>query len=154
MSPKCPQCEAVSDEGDQFCPQCGAKLKSELDSTISFTISLETGEETHVDLDQLSQEGPLLIVVKGAGVGQTFPIRKTETLIGRDPLADIFLDDVTVSRAHAKIRKKNDGHELEDVGSLNGTYLNRDRVDTATLRGRDELQIGKFKMIYLDAAGD
>ena len=71
------------------------------------------------------------------------------TRAGRHPESDIFLDDITVSRRHAEFRRQGNGYAVRDVGSLNGTYLNRERIDEAPLRTGDEVQIGKFKLIYL-----
>lgn len=153
MSIICPQCKAESDESGQFCSQCGAKLDARADSTISFTLAVEAAEEAHIDLGQLAAEGPLLVVLKGIGVGQTFPLVGDEVRIGRDPENDIFLDDITVSRQHALINTKAGGHEISDTGSLNGTYVNRKRVEAKELSDLDELQIGKFKMIFIDRHG-
>lgn len=153
MSIICPKCRAENDESGQFCSRCGTKLSSRADATITFSLTTEAGDETKIDLDQLSAEGPLLLVVKGIGVGQTFPILTAEVFIGRDPANDIFLDDVTVSRKHAVVMNKEARREIKDTGSLNGTYVNRVRVEQAVLSDRDELQIGKFKMIYIERTG-
>jgi pSer/pThr/pTyr-binding forkhead associated (FHA) protein len=74
------------------------------------------------------------------------------TSAGRHPDSDIFLDDVTVSRRHVEFRRESDGFAVYDVGSLNGTYVNRERIDSAVLAGGDEVQIGKFRLVYLTAA--
>jgi pSer/pThr/pTyr-binding forkhead associated (FHA) protein len=71
------------------------------------------------------------------------------THIGRHPDSDIFLDDITVSRRHAELRRGAEGFALHDVGSLNGTYVNRERVEQADLHSGDEIQIGKFKLVFL-----
>ncbi len=153
MSLVCQKCGAENAEGGQFCSQCGAKLAGAADMTHSFSLASESGDELQVDLDQLRSEGPLLIVVKGIGVGQTFSLNSDNVLIGRDPDNDIFLDDVTVSRRHAVIKDGQKGLELVDTGSLNGTYVNRERVESVILGDRDELQIGKFKMVYIGRHG-
>ena len=153
MSLVCHKCGAENAESGQFCSQCGAKLDGGADTTHSFSLAAEGGDELQVDLEQLRSEGPLLIVVKGIGVGQTFSLGSNEVLIGRDPDNDIFLDDVTVSRRHAVIKDQPSGLELVDTGSLNGTYVNRERVESITLGDRDELQIGKFKMVYIERYG-
>ena len=150
MSVTCPHCRSKNDENNQFCSQCGAKLGGELDSTISFNSAVEATEEAQIDIERLRREGPLLIVVKGIGVGQTFSLVAKKVSIGRDPTNDIFLDDVTVSRQHAQIRKKNGDHEIIDTGSLNGTYVNKKRVESSLMVDHDEVQIGKFKMIFID----
>ena len=153
MKTVCPKCQTNNAEDSQFCSQCGARLLSEMDSTISFTGLVEVAEEEPIDFEKLGDEGPLLIVVKGIGVGQTFSVSKNELKIGRDPDNDIFLDDITVSRKHALIKHKKGNLVISDVGSLNGTYLNHERVDEAYLDNKDEIQIGKFKMIYIDKSG-
>jgi pSer/pThr/pTyr-binding forkhead associated (FHA) protein len=152
MKPICPQCRSANSALNHFCSQCGAKLTPGLDSTISFLVPQE-GEDESIDLERLSLEGPLLIVIKGNSVEQTFSLGGPEVLIGRDPANDIFLDDVTVSRKHAVIKRAGGGLAVVDAGSLNGTYLNKQRVDEARLAHRDELQIGKFKMIFFDNPG-
>lgn len=153
MSLVCNKCGAENADSGQFCSQCGAKLDGRVDMTHSFSLTAEGGDELQVDLDQLRSEGPLLIVVKGIGVGQTFSLDADEVLIGRDPDNDIFLDDVTVSRRHAVIKNGPLGLELVDTGSLNGTYVNRERVESVILSDRGELQIGKFKMVYIERHG-
>jgi pSer/pThr/pTyr-binding forkhead associated (FHA) protein len=95
----------------------------------------------------------LLVVIKGNSVEQSFSLGESEVLIGRDPTNDIFLDDVTVSRKHARIKRVAGALAVADAGSLNGTYLNKQRVDEARLAHHDELQIGKFKMIFFDKTG-
>lgn len=90
----------------------------------------------------------LLIVAHGPNVGARFLLDSDETTVGRRESADIFLDDVTVSRKHAKFIRSGTRFVVQDIGSLNGTYLNRDRIDSAELRAGDEVQIGKFRMIF------
>jgi len=153
MSLVCQKCGVENAESGQFCSQCGAKLDGRAEMTHSFSLAAESGDELQVDLERLRSEGPLLIVVKGIGVGQTFSLDSDEVLIGRDPDNDIFLDDVTVSRRHAAIKDCLSGLELVDTGSLNGTYVNRERVESVALSDRDELQIGKFKMVYIGRHG-
>ena len=149
----CPQCAAANTPDSQFCAQCGAQLLPELEKTVSMPGPVEIAEEEQLDLERLSLEGPLLVVVKGIGVGQTFSLKEKDVLIGRDPGNDIFLDDITVSRRHAQIKRHGDQLHIVDVGSLNGTYLNRERVDRGRLTHRDEIQIGRFKMIFVGKSG-
>lgn len=92
-----------------------------------------------------------LVVTRGPNAGSRFSLEAPLVTAGRHPDSDIFLDDVTVSRNHVELTRHADGsYTVRDVGSLNGTYLNRDRIDEATLHGGDELQIGKFKLVFLD----
>ena len=90
-----------------------------------------------------------LVIKRGQKAGMRFGLDRDVTTIGRHPDSDIFLDDVTVSRRHAEVRRRGDMVELADVGSLNGTYLNRERVEATGLRSGDEVQVGKFKLVFL-----
>jgi len=90
----------------------------------------------------------LLIVAHGPNVGARFLLDSDSTTVGRRESADIFLDDVTVSRKHAEFVRSGTRFTVQDVGSLNGTYVNRDRIDSAELSAGDEVQIGKFRMIF------
>ena len=91
----------------------------------------------------------LLVVKRGPNAGSRFLLDQPTTSAGRHPDSDIFLDDVTVSRRHAEFRQEDDEFQVVDVGSLNGTYVNREPVDVANLAGGDEVQIGKFRLVYL-----
>ena len=95
-------------------------------------------------------EGTALVVRAGGGIeGQTFVPSETRTLIGRSPECEIFLDDVTVSRRHAEILRDGDAYTIRDLGSLNGTYVNRKRIESAVLEDDDEVQIGKYRLTFL-----
>jgi len=96
----------------------------------------------------------LLVVKRGADVGVRFALEAAVTQAGRHPESDIFLDDITVSRRHAEFLTRDDVTTVRDVGSLNGTYVNRERIDEARLSSGDEVQIGKFKLLYLVATGE
>ena len=112
----------------------------------------EDGEEDAVPtLEELGAEGPALVVRSGGGrAGEHFVPQGERTTIGRSPDCDIFLDDVTVSRKHAVLVQKDGGFFIEDQGSLNGTFLNRRRIESGQLENGDELQIGKYKLSYLE----
>jgi pSer/pThr/pTyr-binding forkhead associated (FHA) protein len=102
-------------------------------------------------LAELRIEGTALVVRAGGGrAGETFAIELERMTIGRSPECDVFLDDVTVSRAHAVISKGASGWRLEDQGSLNGTYVNRRRVESAVLEDGDDVQIGKYRLTFLE----
>jgi pSer/pThr/pTyr-binding forkhead associated (FHA) protein len=103
-------------------------------------------------VDALPQGSALLIVQRGPSAGSRFLLDTDEVTAGRHPDSDIFLDDVTVSRRHAVFRRTPDGYQVVDVGSLNGTYVNRDRIDAITLSGGDEVQIGKYRLVYFESA--
>ena len=92
----------------------------------------------------------LLVVKRGPNAGSRLALDKAVTSAGRHPDSDIFLDDVTVSRRHAEFRRREDNEvQVVDVGSLNGTYVNRATVDSATLANGDEVQLGKFRLVFL-----
>ncbi len=98
-------------------------------------------------------EGPALVVRKGAESGERFVIDRERLTVGRDPESDIFLNDVTVSRSHAVLKLTSEGVTIEDAGSLNGTYVNGIRVDSAPLAAGDIVQIGLFQMVYVPGSG-
>ena len=110
----------------------------------------ETGELKPVDLDEVTSQGAALVIRAGGGrVGESFPLDGDRMTIGRRPDSDIFLDDVTVSRDHAQLVRRSGDWYLDDSGSLNGTYVNRRRIDSHRLEDGDELQVGKYKLTYL-----
>jgi len=148
----CPECGFQNLESANYCSRCGALLVTEEavdDPTMTFSAE-ELEEEGGVGLDELGVEGPTLVVRSGGGrAGEQFPLERTQTTIGRTPDCDIFLDDVTVSRRHAIVAKGARTFTLEDLGSLNGTFLNRHRIEQADLENGDEVQIGKYRLIFL-----
>jgi hypothetical protein len=149
----CPECGFQNPEAANYCSKCGALLvKNEPggETTMSFTPE-DVADEASVTLEDLETEGPALVVRSGGGrAGEHFVPEGEQTTIGRSPDCDIFLDDVTVSRKHASIVKKDGDLFIEDQGSLNGTFLNRKRIESAKLENGDELQIGKYKLTFLE----
>ncbi len=151
----CTNCGHRNPEGANFCSSCGQPLSdSATDSTT--TISFAAGElesdieeEIHISPEELEGGRAVLIVKRGPNAGSKFFLDTDSTAIGRHPESAIFLDDITVSRKHAEIRRGSEGFTLHDVGSLNGTYVNRERVEEADLHSGDEIQIGKFKLVFL-----
>ncbi len=107
-------------------------------------------------VDALPRGSALLVVQRGPGAGNRFLLDQDVVTAGRHPESEIFLDDITVSRRHVEFRRTADGFTVSDVGSLNGTYVNRDRIDEAVLANGDEVQIGKFRLVYFagDVPGD
>ncbi len=103
-------------------------------------------------VDALAPGTALLVVQRGPNAGSRYLLEADVTTAGRHPDAEVFLDDVTVSRRHAEFRRGSEGFRLVDVGSLNGTYVNRRRIDDALLSGGDEVQIGKYRLLYFPAA--
>jgi len=150
---ECPKCHKKNPDNRQTCLSCGSDLSktANLGKTISFYLPNEAIDKNQaVNLDEMTAEGPVLVVVKGRNVGEMLALKKNETTLGRDPKSDIFLNDITVSREHALIRTDNKKAVIEDVGSLNGTYINNKPIETADLKSRDEIQIGKFKFVFMD----
>jgi hypothetical protein len=141
---KCPACDGAVTPEDRVCDACGLRLSG---TTASF--EPVAAEEPAGVYDSTGGEGPVLVVHKGAEVGERFYLDGTEFTVGRDPECDIFLNDVTVSRDHALLLVSSDGVSVEDKGSLNGTYVNDVLVDKARLRNGDALQVGRFRMIFL-----
>jgi hypothetical protein len=151
----CPECGFQNPEAANYCSRCGALLvKDEPGSETTMSYVPDEGEEgeASLTLEELGAEGPALVVRSGGGrAGELFVPQGERTTIGRSPDCDVFLDDVTVSRKHAVLLERDNGYYIEDQGSLNGTYLNRKRIDSADrLENGDELQIGKYKLTYLE----
>lgn len=154
MAMHCPECGFVNDEGANYCQRCGALLaRGEGPNgepvTASYRIDDETGELVPVEIDPVAQRGPALVIRVGGGrAGESFPIDRERLSIGRRPDSDVFLDDITVSRDHALLVRRGEDWYLDDCGSLNGTYVNRSRIESHRLQEGDEVQIGKYKLTF------
>jgi hypothetical protein len=155
MARHCPECGVVVSEGASYCPRCGAyqgthEPTREDATTATYVIDEATGELRPVDVGDVAAGSGALVIRSGGGrVGQSFPLQGERLTIGRSPDAEIFLDDVTVSRDHAVLVRRSGDWYLDDSGSLNGTYVNRRRIDSHRLEDGDELQVGKYKLAYL-----
>ena len=155
MALHCHECGFVNDEGANYCQKCGAYLGrsegTEEPSTLTYKIA-ETGDFQPIDIDRVvEEEGAALVIRSGGGrAGESFVVDQDRMSIGRTPDAPIFLDDVTVSRNHALLVRREDGLYIDDLGSLNGTYVNRRRIESQPLEDGDEIQIGKYKLSYLE----
>jgi pSer/pThr/pTyr-binding forkhead associated (FHA) protein len=155
MAVHCPECSFVNADGANYCQKCGAYLggsgtQPERDATTATYRVGETGEIEPIEMEDVVASGAGLVIRAGGGrVGETFPLEGDRLAIGRRPESDIFLDDVTVSRDHAVLVRRGSDYWLDDCGSLNGTYVNRQRVESHHLEDGDELQIGKYKLSYL-----
>ncbi len=170
----CTQCGQQNPEDSRFCARCGTALTPSgssggargagqvaVDTTSTISLSaLEgalEGEAANEPpqpagesaADALPSGSALLVVKRGPNAGSRFLLDSDVTTAGRHPESDIFLDDVTVSRRHAEFARSEGGFLVRDVGSLNGTYLNRERIDAAGLAGGDEVQIGKYRLVFL-----
>ena len=146
----CPECGFQNPESANFCARCGSALVKEQASDTTQTFTAADIEDTGVGLEEMGIEGPALMVRAGGGrAGEIFRPAGDRTLIGRSPECDVFLDDVTVSRKHAVLVREGDTFRIEDQGSLNGTFVNRRRIDSSPLTSGDELQIGKYRLTFL-----
>ena len=147
----CPECGFQNPEASNYCSRCGALLapaETGSETTMSFDVE-EDGEEVDL-LATLGITGPALVVRSGGGMaGQSFQPGEGSTLIGRSPECDVFLDDVTVSRRHSELVREGDRFSIRDLGSLNGTYVNRRRIESVVLENDDEVQIGKYRLTFL-----
>ena len=147
----CPECGFQNPEASNYCSRCGAALlpaETGAETTMSFDLAEDADE---VDLlESLGIQGPALVVRSGGGMaGQSFQPEEGRTLIGRSPECEVFLDDVTVSRRHAELVRDGETFSIRDLGSLNGTYVNRRRIESAILENDDEVQIGKYRLTFL-----
>ena len=146
----CPECGFQNPEAANYCAKCGALLHAPepAEQTQTFNAA-EAGEEPD-QLEDIRVEGPALVVRSGGGrAGETFTPQGDRTTIGRSPDCPVFLDDVTVSRRHAVLVERDSRWFVEDQGSLNGTFVNRRRVESAELSDGDEIQIGKYRLTFL-----
>ncbi|MEX0753895.1 MAG: FHA domain-containing protein [Actinomycetota bacterium] len=150
----CTRCGHPNKDEARFCAQCGAPLQDETTVSLTPVEDEAAGEEEFpFPHDQLETGQALLLVKRGPNAGSTFLIEAVATTIGRVPESDVFLDDVTVSRSHARVERRDGAFFVTDLGSLNGTYVNGERVDETKLASGDEIQVGKFKLVFF-AAGE
>jgi hypothetical protein len=146
----CPECGYNNPESARFCAKCGAALVVPEEGEQTEAFSLHDAGDSLDTLDDLGLQGGVLVVRSGGGrSGESFALDMSPTVIGRSPECGVFLDDVTVSRKHAVVTQDGDRWTIVDQGSLNGTFVNRARVDAAVLSDGDEIQIGKYRLTYL-----
>src|SRR4051812_23822808 len=164
--PFCTSCGHRNPDEAKFCSQCGTRLvtpeeaappAADPTATMTFRAPAKGGDQTDdrplneedaAAVDALPPGSALLVVQRGPSAGSRFLLDTDVVTAGRHPDSEIFLDDVTVSRRHAEFRCGPEGYRVSDVGSLNGTYVNRDRIDDVLLQGGDEVQIGKFRLVF------
>jgi hypothetical protein len=149
---RCRRCGHENEVGANFCSSCGEALPRDEETTMSITEladRLELDEDLGEALAELPPGMGMLVVRRGPNAGSRFVLDANVTALGRHPDSDIFLDDITVSRRHAVIGRVADGYEVRDAGSLNGTYVDHERVDTAPLQHLADLQIGRFVLVFL-----
>ena len=153
----CNQCGHRNPPGSNFCSSCGGALEHPEgeETTITFLPNEAAGEvgeeEITVGVDGGSDELGVLVVKRGPNAGSRYALEDEVVTVGRHPESGIFLDDITVSRRHAEFVRRGSSFVVRDVGSLNGTYVNRERIEEAALANGDEVQIGKFKLVFLCA---
>ena len=152
MALHCTECGFVNGEGANYCQRCGALLPrvegAGDPATATYRIG-ETGELVPVELGEVTAHGPAFVIRAGGGrVGESFPVDGERMSIGRRPDSEVFLDDITVSRDHALLIHRGEDWYLDDCGSLNGTYVNRSRIESHHLQEGDEVQIGKYKLTF------
>ncbi len=159
MAVHCTECGFLNGEGANYCQRCGALLPGAAGGaggggegadpiTATYRID-ETGELIPVEIGAGGIAGPALVIRAGGGrVGESFPIDGERMSIGRRPDSEVFLDDITVSRDHALLIRRGEQWYLDDCGSLNGTYVNRERIESHGLAEGDEVQIGKYKLTF------
>jgi hypothetical protein len=149
---RCRRCGHENEVGANFCSSCGEALLRDEETTLSLTEladRLELDEDLGEALAELPEGMGMLVVRRGPNAGSRFVLDANVTALGRHPDSDIFLDDITVSRRHAVVGRVGDGYEVRDAGSLNGTYVDHERVDTAPLHHLADLQIGRFVLVFL-----
>ena len=148
----CARCGHDNPEDARFCSSCGAPIGAVPEET-TLTLAAVEASDAEEALEQYLEGLPpgvgLLVVRHGPDAGSSYRLDADKTSIGRHPDSDVFLDDITVSRRHVAITKAGGGYALADAGSLNGTYVNRRRVDAADLHHGDELQIGRYRLTFV-----
>jgi ribosomal protein S27E len=147
----CSECGFQNPEAANYCSRCGALLQKGEGGATETTQTLSPEEVSELaEHEDFGLEGPALVVRAGGGrAGESFRPAGPRTRIGRSPDCEVFLDDVTVSRNHAVLISENGEFSVEDQGSLNGTFVNRRRIDRAPLHEGDELQVGKYRMTFI-----
>jgi hypothetical protein len=152
----CNQCGHRNPPESNFCSSCGSPLDQLEDRTVTLSAvdplqdAVGPHDDVVVPMGEMESGAAMLVVRAGAQAGDRFVLTSDVTTLGRHPKSSISLDDITVSRRHAEIVRDSDGHRVVDAGSLNGTYVNQERVDATALRHGDELQIGKFRLVFFE----
>jgi FHA domain/zinc-ribbon domain len=146
----CPECGFQNLEAAKYCEKCGALLIPDEPAGAETTLTITPGHDEETPTPVVPGEGMAIIVRSGGGrAGEAYVLERDRLTIGRSPDSDIFLDDVTVSRRHAVLARTASGFSIEDLGSLNGTFVNRRRVDVQQLEDGDDVQVGKYKLTFL-----
>ena len=136
-----------------FCSSCGDPIERVDITTEQPAVTLESPAGVEIDRSAFGPHEGLFVVLQGAKAGARYALDDDIVKVGRHPKSTIFLDDITVSRRHAEVRRDGARYWVRDVGSLNGTYVNRERVDDTELNDGDEIQVGKFKLVFVHGTG-
>ncbi|WP_420637911.1 FHA domain-containing protein [Candidatus Poriferisocius sp.] len=147
----CSQCVVNAASGANFCAACGRRLGPPGAAEVAASAD-EPTTELVLEID-LPAHPAVLVATQGPAAGSRFELSHSPVTVGRHPDSEIFLDDITVSRRHAEVTREGLVRRVRDKGSLNGTYLNGRRVEEAGLKNGDELQVGRFKLVYYDGTG-
>ena len=149
----CPGCGRADTSGANFCASCGHQLRDATDeATDAFELESELPHEE--DRARFPHDCGLFVVETGPKAGARYGLEAELTTLGRHGDADIFFDDVTVSRRHAEVRRDGDRYTVHDTGSLNGTYVNRERIERVLLHDGDEVQVGRFRLVFFHGTAD
>ena len=152
----CNRCGHRNPPDSSFCSSCGSALDMQADRTITLTAvdplqdSPGAEDDVVIPIADLPTDNAVLIVRSGEQAGDRFTLDADLTRLGRHPDSEIILDDITVSRRHVTIERTEEGYVASDAGSLNGTYVNQERIERAVLHHGDELQVGKFRLVLFE----
>ena len=152
----CNHCGHRNPPDSSFCSSCGSALDLQGDRTITLAAvdplqeAPGTEDDVVIPMSDLPVDDAVLIVRSGAQAGDRFTLDRPVTRLGRHPDSEIILDDITVSRRHVAIERTAEGYVASDAGSLNGTYVNQERIERAVLHHGDELQVGKFRLVLFE----
>ena len=153
ISITCQICGHIDKQSSRFCPSCGNRLMHENEENTDVFEIVESIPHEY-DRAQFPHDCGLLVVESGPKAGARYGLEAEIVTIGRHSEADVFLDDITVSRRHAQIEQVNGQYRVSDAGSLNGTYVNRERIDNLELHDEDEIQIGRFRFVFFHGIGN
>jgi len=145
----CGRCGHRNEAGARFCSSCGSALIEAEETTLTHAAFEDRDSTAELEaIADLPEGQGLVIVARGPNAGSTYLVETEPVSVGRHPESTIFLDDITVSRRHSVIEHLGDDFRIRDVGSLNGTYVNHDRVDKAVIKNGDEIQVGRFVLVF------
>lgn len=150
----CPECGHHNEATANYCSSCGAELRGNEVTSELPAVTAEPDEFGDIDRSAFGPHEGLFVVVQGSKSGARYALDSDVVAVGRHPDSDIFFDDVTVSRRHAEVIRNGTQFRVRDVGSLNGTYVNRELISEQVLEEGDELQVGKFKLIFAYGSGE